>query len=47
MKVVAINSSPKMNKGNTALILNPFLDGEGHLIGRYIRRRKGSGPSVS
>ena len=27
MKVVAINSSPKMNKGNTALILNPFLEG--------------------
>lgn len=27
MKVVAINSSPHKNKGNTALILNPFLDG--------------------
>jgi multimeric flavodoxin WrbA len=27
MKVVAINSSPKMDKGNTALILGPFLDG--------------------
>ena len=27
MKVLAINSSPKMDKGNTALILNPFLDG--------------------
>ena len=25
--VVAINSSPRMNEGNTALILNPFLDG--------------------
>jgi len=27
MKVLAFNSSPSMNKGNTALILNPFLDG--------------------
>jgi multimeric flavodoxin WrbA len=27
MKVIAFNSSPRMNKGNTALILNPFLDG--------------------
>ncbi len=27
MKVLAINSSPKMDKGKTALILNPFLDG--------------------
>lgn len=27
MKVLAINSSPKMDKGNTALILNPFLEG--------------------
>ena len=27
MKVIAINSSPKMDKGNTALILNPFLEG--------------------
>lgn len=27
MRVVAINSSPKMNKGNTALILDPFLEG--------------------
>jgi multimeric flavodoxin WrbA len=27
MNVVAINSSPKMDKGNTALIMNPFLDG--------------------
>ncbi|NMC10929.1 MAG: flavodoxin family protein [Methanothrix sp.] len=27
MKVLAINGSPKMNDGNTALILNPFLDG--------------------
>ena len=26
-KAVAINFSPKMDKGNTALILNPFLDG--------------------
>ena len=27
MKVLAFNCSPKMNKGNTALILNPFLEG--------------------
>jgi len=27
MKVVAINSSPRMDKGNTAVILDPFLDG--------------------
>jgi multimeric flavodoxin WrbA len=27
MKVIAFNSSPKMDKGNTALILNPFLRG--------------------
>jgi multimeric flavodoxin WrbA len=27
MKVLAINSSPRMGKGNTALILNPFLEG--------------------
>ena len=27
MKVVAINGSPKMDKGNTALILEPFLEG--------------------
>jgi multimeric flavodoxin WrbA len=27
MKVVAINGSPHKGKGNTALILNPFLDG--------------------
>ena len=27
MKVVAINSSPNMDKGNTALILGPFLEG--------------------
>jgi len=27
MKVIAINSSPNMDKGNTAAILNPFLDG--------------------
>ena len=27
MKIVAINSSPNMDKGNTALILGPFLEG--------------------
>lgn len=27
MKILAFNSSPKMDKGNTALILNPFLEG--------------------
>jgi len=27
MKVIAVNSSPKMDKGNTAVILTPFLEG--------------------
>lgn len=27
MKVVAINSSPNMGKGSTAMILTPFLEG--------------------
>jgi len=27
MKVLAINSSPSMGKGNTALVLDPFLEG--------------------
>ena len=27
MKVIAINSSPNMDKGNTALVLDPFLEG--------------------
>jgi multimeric flavodoxin WrbA len=27
MKAIAINSSPNMEKGNTAVILDPFLDG--------------------
>ena len=27
MKVLAINSSPRMEKGNTAMILTPFLEG--------------------
>lgn len=27
MKVLAFNCSPRMDKGNTALILNPFLEG--------------------
>ena len=27
MRVLAINASPNMDKGNTALILNPFLEG--------------------
>jgi multimeric flavodoxin WrbA len=27
MKILAINSSPKMGEGNTAMILNPFLEG--------------------
>lgn len=29
MKVLAFNSSPKMERGNTALILDPFLEGMG------------------
>ena len=27
MKVLAVNSSPKRHKGNTALLLDPFLEG--------------------
>jgi multimeric flavodoxin WrbA len=27
MKIIAINSSPNMGKGNTALVLDPFLEG--------------------
>ncbi len=27
MKVIAINGSPKVDDGNTARILNPFLEG--------------------
>jgi len=27
MKVIALNGSPRMEKGNTAMILNPFLEG--------------------
>lgn len=27
MKVVAVNSSPEMDKGHTALVLNPFIEG--------------------
>ncbi|MCX6338328.1 MAG: flavodoxin family protein [Candidatus Aureabacteria bacterium] len=27
MKAIAINASPRMNNGNTALILNPFIEG--------------------
>jgi len=27
MKVMAINGSPNMGKGNTALVLDPFLEG--------------------
>ena len=27
LKIIAVNSSPNMEKGNTALILTPFLEG--------------------
>ena len=27
MKVLALNGSPHMDDGNTAMILNPFLEG--------------------
>ncbi|GAH36327.1 unnamed protein product, partial [marine sediment metagenome] len=27
VKVIVINGSPSMDEGNTALILNPFLEG--------------------
>ena len=27
MKVIVLNASPRKNNGNTALILNPFIEG--------------------
>ncbi len=34
MKVMAINGSPNMGKGNTALVLDPFLEGMREAGGR-------------
>ncbi|MGD2251986.1 MAG: flavodoxin family protein [Anaerolineales bacterium] len=42
MRVVAINGSPKMNKGATALILGPFLEGmreAGAEVGLFYTRK--------
>jgi multimeric flavodoxin WrbA len=49
MKVLAFNCSPKMSKGNTALILNPFLDGmreEGATVGRALLHAKARDQAV-
>jgi len=49
MKVLAFNSSPRMEKGNTALILNPFLDGmreAGAEIELYYNRKLEVGPCL-
>ena len=42
MKVLAFNCSPKMSKGNTALILDPFLEGmraEGATVELFFTRK--------
>ena len=47
MKVLAVNSSPKMEKGNTALLLEPFLEGmrqAGAEVERYYTRQLDVGP---
>ncbi|MDH7597752.1 MAG: NAD(P)H-dependent oxidoreductase [Methanothrix sp.] len=47
MKVLAINGSPKMDAGNTARILNPFLDGmreEGADVELFHTRKLKIGP---
>jgi multimeric flavodoxin WrbA len=47
MKVIAINGSPRMDDGNTALILNPFLDGmkeAGADVELFFTRRLNIGP---
>jgi len=47
MKVLAINGSPKMDAGNTARILNPFLDGmreEGADVALFYTRKLRIGP---
>ncbi len=47
MKVLALNGSPHMNEGNTALILNPFLEGmkeAGADVEVFYTRRMSIGP---
>jgi multimeric flavodoxin WrbA len=47
LKVVAFNCSPKMDKGNTVLILTPFLDGmreAGAEIGLFYTRKLNISP---
>ncbi|MCD4844457.1 MAG: hypothetical protein K8R25_08225 [Methanosarcinales archaeon] len=43
MKVLAINSSPKMAKGNTAMILKPFLEGMREPIDDIFKAAKEAG----
>lgn len=43
MKVLAINGSPHMEVGNTAMILNPFLEGmkeEGSEVEVFYTRKR-------
>ena len=35
-KVIVINGSPSMDKGNTALILNPFIEGMKDILGAAV-----------
>jgi multimeric flavodoxin WrbA len=47
MKVLAINGSPQMDEGNTAMILNPFLEGmkeEGSDVEVFYTRKLKIGP---
>jgi multimeric flavodoxin WrbA len=47
MKVLAINGSPHMDEGNTAMILNPFLDGmkeAGANVDLFYTRKLNIGP---
>ena len=41
MKAISVNASPNMGKGNTALLLDPFLEGlrkEGAEVGLLYHR---------
>jgi multimeric flavodoxin WrbA len=47
MKVIALNGSPRMDNGNTALILNPFLEGmkeAGAEVELFFARKLNIGP---